>query len=184
MVRLILKPIQKFFFFGMVSYNITPFYLQFINSKTTKYHNCKKTPHPHPHPISLSMNAADTSEPPEQTVACYFHFRYHKVYSPYLQGVIYSSLSSSMVINPTLLAYLYNNIRSAQIAKFMGPTWGAPGSCRPQMGPMLVPWTLLSGWVSCHQSKQWWMGWGGSRVLSQTHNKINKFLLSGSAIAN
>ena len=32
----------------------------------------------------------------------------------------------------------------AQIAKFMGPTWGPPGSCRPQMGPMLAPWTLLS----------------------------------------
>ena len=27
----------------------------------------------------------------------------------------------------------------------MGPTWGPPGSCRPQMGPMLAPWTLLSG---------------------------------------
>ena len=27
----------------------------------------------------------------------------------------------------------------------MGPTWGPPGSCRPQIGPMLVPWTLLSG---------------------------------------
>ena len=31
------------------------------------------------------------------------------------------------------------------LAKFMGPTWGPPGSCRPQMGPMLAPWTLLSG---------------------------------------
>ena len=37
----------------------------------------------------------------------------------------------------------------SQIAKFMGPTWGPPGSCRPQMGPMLAPWTLLSG-VSLH----------------------------------
>ena len=37
-----------------------------------------------------------------------------------------------------------------QIANFMGPTWGPPGSCRPQMGPMLAPWTLLSGTV-------WWM---------------------------
>ena len=27
----------------------------------------------------------------------------------------------------------------------MGPTWSPPGSCRPQMGPMLAPWTLLSG---------------------------------------
>ena len=26
----------------------------------------------------------------------------------------------------------------------MGPTWGPPGSCRPQVGPMLTPWTLLS----------------------------------------
>ena len=32
----------------------------------------------------------------------------------------------------------------SQIAKFMGPTWDPPGSSRPQMGPMLAPWTLLS----------------------------------------
>ena len=32
-----------------------------------------------------------------------------------------------------------------QIAKFMGPTWDPPGSCRPQMGPMLASWTFLSG---------------------------------------
>ena len=35
----------------------------------------------------------------------------------------------------------------SQIAKFMGPTWGPPGSCRPQMGSMLAPWALLSGIV-------------------------------------
>ena len=35
--------------------------------------------------------------------------------------------------------------RHSQIAKFMGPTWGLHGSCRPQMGPMFTPWTLLSG---------------------------------------
>ena len=27
----------------------------------------------------------------------------------------------------------------------MGLTWGPPESCRPQMGPMLAPWSLLSG---------------------------------------
>ena len=27
----------------------------------------------------------------------------------------------------------------------MGPTWDPPGSCRAEMGPMLAPWTLLSG---------------------------------------
>ena len=36
---------------------------------------------------------------------------------------------------------------SSQIAKFMGPTWVPPGSCQPQMGPMLAPWTLLSGFT-------------------------------------
>ena len=35
--------------------------------------------------------------------------------------------------------------KQTQIPIFMGPTWGPPGSCRPQMGPMLAPWTLLSG---------------------------------------
>ena len=35
--------------------------------------------------------------------------------------------------------------RPTQKAKFMRPTWGPPGSCRPQMGPMLAPWTLLLG---------------------------------------
>ena len=27
----------------------------------------------------------------------------------------------------------------------MGSSWGPPGSCRSQMGPMLAPWTLLWG---------------------------------------
>ena len=35
----------------------------------------------------------------------------------------------------------------SQIAKVMGPTRGPPGSCRPQMGPMSAPWTLISGFV-------------------------------------
>ena len=37
--------------------------------------------------------------------------------------------------------------RTSQIARIMGPTWGPPGSCRPQSGPMWAPWTLLSGMV-------------------------------------
>ena len=34
-----------------------------------------------------------------------------------------------------------------QIARFMGPTWGPPGSCRPQMDPMLAPLALLSRYI-------------------------------------
>ena len=45
-----------------------------------------------------------------------------------------------------------------QIAKFMGPTWGSPGSCWPQMGPMLAPCTSLSG--------NWWYLFSKSHELS------------------
>ena len=44
-------------------------------------------------------------------------------------------------------------LEPCQITKFMGPTWGPSGSCRPQMGPMLAPWILLSGmlfWTAEH----------------------------------
>ena len=39
--------------------------------------------------------------------------------------------------------------------RFVGPTWGPSGADRAQMGPMLAPWTLLSGiaYVQvCHES--------------------------------
>ena len=41
-------------------------------------------------------------------------------------------------------AYLSNR---THVAMFMRTTWGPPGSSRPQMVPMLVLWTLLSGEV-------------------------------------
>ena len=52
------------------------------------------------------------------------------------------------------------------IARFMGPTWGPSGADRTQVGPILAPWTLLSG-VPFHYpfelnsiqtlaSSQWW----------------------------
>ena len=47
-----------------------------------------------------------------------------------------------------VLKYLTLYKLFSQIAKFMGPTWGPPGSCQPQMGQMLAPWTLMSGFIS------------------------------------
>ena len=35
----------------------------------------------------------------------------------------------------------------------MGSTWGPSGSCWPQMVPMLVPWTLLSGLFLRHKNQ-------------------------------
>ena len=36
----------------------------------------------------------------------------------------------------------------ALIARFMVPTWGPSGADRTEVGLILVPWTLLSGWLS------------------------------------
>ena len=41
--------------------------------------------------------------------------------------------------------HLPDNPDSKVHGAHLGPTWGPPGSCRPQMDPMLAPWTLLSG---------------------------------------
>ena len=47
-----------------------------------------------------------------------------------------SKLSTGMVYFAVINQNLWT---PAQIARFMGPTWGPPGSCRPQVGPMLAP---------------------------------------------
>ena len=47
---------------------------------------------------------------------------------------------SSMLEAPRL-----QGVRLTLIARFMGPTWGPTGADRTQVGPMLAPWTLLSG---------------------------------------
>ena len=53
----------------------------------------------------------------------------------YNDAIITSCVRRAVDISPKVHIY-----------KVHGPTWGPPGSCRPQMGPMLVPWTLLSGY--------------------------------------
>ena len=44
--------------------------------------------------------------------------------------------------------------KTALIARFMGPTWGPSGADRIQVGPILAPWTLLSGSLYIN------VGWG------------------------
>ena len=57
----------------------------------------------------------------------------------YITGMIFAALWQ------TCTMFISGRCVTSQIPRFMGPTWGPPGSCRPQMGPMLAPWTLLSG---------------------------------------
>ena len=68
-----------------------------------------------------------------------------KYYSKYLYFQRDMNIGTCNIIHRHYRHYL------SQIAKFMGPTWDPPGTCRPQMGPMLAPWTLLSG-----MHYHWW----------------------------
>ena len=65
-------------------------------------------------------------------------------------------LATEQTINTPVKWYASTSMRTqpnemtwTQIARFMGPTWGPSGSCQPQMGPMLAPWTLLSMELLC-----------------------------------
>ena len=51
------------------------------------------------------------------------------------------------VIRDATAPLWHHRIRKYPDSKVHGQTWGPPGSCRPQMGPMLAPWTLLTGYV-------------------------------------
>ena len=67
-------------------------------------------------------------------------------------------------------------------SKFMGPTWGPPGAERTQVGPMLAPWTLLSGsfpscqwflsmWCHCNMKCIHWL-WQMETVYTHAKNWI------------
>ena len=58
---------------------------------------------------------------------------------PLYSLIPYTSLFITMVVDDLVVQ------RATQIARFMGPTWGPSGAARAQVGPMLAPWTLLSG---------------------------------------
>ena len=94
-------------------------------------------------------------------ISVYVHVFIHWTSSPldifrYLGEKLSLYTTQKIMINKeprkTNMLYLGGNMidikmnnRATQIARLMGPTWGPPGSCRPQRGPMLAPWTLLSG---------------------------------------
>ena len=61
---------------------------------------------------------------------------------PFCLGLnVLSAMSSSINTNDPIA-------NTSLIARFMGPAWGPSGADRTQVGPMLAPWTLLSGVVS------------------------------------
>ena len=74
-----------------------------------------------------------------------FHLITHSIS---LVNLVYGTCCSLGYIGRKHSYDIRNTLLLLQMAKFMRPTWGPPGSCRPQMDPMLAPWTLLSGTLS------------------------------------
>ena len=87
-----------------------------------------------------------------------FWFKYHsssfvRVQLGICQGHVIPChlFSTEPLLKPDIYIYMkweYSWITSlipTLIARFMGPTWGPSGADRTQVGPMLAPWTLLSG---------------------------------------
>ena len=58
----------------------------------------------------------------------------------------------------------------SQIARFMGPTWGPPGSCQPQVGPMIAPRTWFVDVNLCETAK-----WPFQILVRSNTNKTNTF---------
>ena len=69
---------------------------------------------------------------------------------PYWDGVPHYDLVMNACIHASMNWVIISsgNALVPLIARFMGPTWGPSGADRTQVGPMLVPWTLLSGTYS------------------------------------
>ena len=58
-----------------------------------------------------------------------------------------------------------SSVMTSLITSFMGPTWGPSGADRTQVGPMLAPWTLLSGILLT--VRLWWRRNVGQSLNSQ-----------------
>ena len=66
--------------------------------------------------------------------------------------------------------YIISISLESLIARFMSPTWGPSGADRTQVGPMLAPWTLLSGIIMVPIRR--WPNLDALRLTLMTLNKL------------
>ena len=78
--------------------------------------------------------------------------RYHTVV---VRVATWALITTFQILNAFIHKFLEKYMMSL-IATFMGPTWGPPGSCRPQMGPILPHEPCYQGyWVNDIMRCQW-----------------------------
>ena len=83
----------------------------------------------------------------------------HQATSNYLNTCWSNSMMPYNITRPQWVHWhiLQGCFSLSQIAKFMGPTWGPPGSCRPQTGPIWShePCYLGCNWLSLGYLVPW-----------------------------
>ena len=71
---------------------------------------------------------------------------YHRCSFPHDGGFsVFTHWWSSSMMHTGMMPMFHMWQGRTPIARFMGPTWSPSGANRTQVGPMLAPWTLLSG---------------------------------------
>ena len=87
--------------------------------------------------------------PPTDTVfASALYIIFIEVSSPIILGVVCGCHILLLRMGdyvPRHIMALWKQRKPSLIARFMEPPWDPSGTDRTQVGPMLVPWTLLSG---------------------------------------
>ena len=61
--------------------------------------------------------------------------------------IMISHLLDALEYKKMIVSFIQSVFKASLMTRFMGPTWGPSGADRTQVGPMLTPWTLLSGMV-------------------------------------
>ena len=78
-------------------------------------------------------------------------FHYWQIATLVTQKSLFTVTHALSFMSSTLIAmkYTWGAMMRTLIARFIRPTWGPSKADRNQVGPMLAPWTLLSGYLSC-----------------------------------
>ena len=75
---------------------------------------------------------------------CCMHIYIYYIYI-WMECIVIKEINNKIVHRRIYNTHTFDMIVGSLIARFMGPTCDPSGADRSQVGPMLAPWTLLSG---------------------------------------
>ena len=103
---------------------------------------CDLLPWLHEHACATRAHCIVVFNPGSHLMEIYLSF--NKIQHSYMMQRLYCR-GMCTILYRGMVSNVMTAILSSPIARLMGPTWGPSGGDRTQVGPMLAPWTLLSG---------------------------------------